>query len=90
MEKGKKTASAAKLTYLYKLRDSVPLPVNKGSTSSSSLCTLMKSNSIELSPLIPEDNFILLCKANPALSEVKGKSALDFSVKKDQVLEQQH
>lgn len=48
----------------------------------------MKSTSIELPPLIPEDNLVLLCKANPALPEVKGNFALDFSVKKDQVLEQ--
>lgn len=47
----------------------------------------MKSTSIELPPLIPEDNLVLLCKANPALPEVKGNFALDFSVKKDHNLE---
>lgn len=47
----------------------------------------MKSTSIEWPPLIPEDNLVLLCKANPALPEVKGNFALDFSVKKDHILE---
>lgn len=47
----------------------------------------MKSTSIEFPPLIPEDDLVLLCKANPALPEVKGNFALDFSVKKDHILE---
>lgn len=47
----------------------------------------MKSTSIELPPLIPEDDLVLLCTTNPALPEVKGNFALDFSVKKDHILE---
>lgn len=47
----------------------------------------MKSTSIELPPLIPEDDLVLLCKANPALPEVKRNFAFDFSVKKDHILE---
>lgn len=47
----------------------------------------MKSTSIELPPLFPEDDLVLLCTANPAFPEVKGNFALDFSVKKDHILE---